>query len=192
MSGLELHRVHAGYATFEAVLGDLMVKPRDVAGIDGDDAAALAELAAVQHRRFSERHHRNADGRARLVKTRVLKMSDHECIVALALGAHRVADHFTRTPHLDQGMGIGIVRRNALDIDRRARIDHRLEMLAQAVPIGLAVLVVDIALVPNAHVQLPYNEPRSARARSKTPCSRKRHDARRLPAYAETLKLKQL
>jgi hypothetical protein len=57
-------------------------------------------------------------------------MSDHECIVALALRTHRVADHFTRTPHLDQGMSIGIVRRNALDIDRRARIDHRLEVLA--------------------------------------------------------------
>jgi hypothetical protein len=106
------------------------VKPRDVARIDRDDAAALAELAAVQHRRLSERHHRNADRRASLVKTRVLKMSDHECVVAFPLRAHRVADHLTGTPHLDQGVSIRIVRRNALDIDRGAGIDHRLEVLA--------------------------------------------------------------
>src|SRR6266511_3485775 len=90
LSRLELHRMHAGHSPFESVLRDLMVKPRDVARIDCDDAAALAELAAVQHRRLSERHHRNADGRASLVKTRILKMSDHERVVALALGAHGV------------------------------------------------------------------------------------------------------
>lgn len=57
-------------------------------------------------------------------------MSDHERVVALALGAHRVADHLTRTPHLDQGVSIRIVGRNALDVDRGAGIDHRLEVLA--------------------------------------------------------------
>src|SRR5947199_10693485 len=100
LSRLELHRMHAGHPPFEAVLRNLMVKPRNVASIDRDDAAALAELAAVQHGRFSERHHRNADGRASLVKTRILKVSDHECVVALALGTHRFADQLTRTAHL--------------------------------------------------------------------------------------------
>src|SRR6516225_11114322 len=122
--------MHARYPPFEPVLRDLMVKPRDVARIDRDDAAALAELAAVQHRRLSERHDRNADRRASLVKPRVLKMTDHEGVIALPLGTHRVADHFTGTPHLDQGVSIRIVRRNALDIDGRAGIDQRLEVLA--------------------------------------------------------------
>src|SRR6516164_4294991 len=122
--------MHARYPPFEPVLRDLMVKPGDVARIDRDDAAALAELAAVQHRGLSERHHRNADGGASLVKPRILKMSDHECIVALAFGAHRVANHLTGTAHLDQGMSIRIVWRNALDVDCCAGVDHRLEVLA--------------------------------------------------------------
>ena len=122
--------MHTRHPTFESVLGDLMVKPRDVARIDRDDAAALAKLASIQHGCLSERHHRNADGRARLVKPRVLKMSDHECVVAFALGAHHVADHLTGTPHLDQGVSIRVVRRNALDIDLGAGIDYRLEVLA--------------------------------------------------------------
>src|SRR5215467_13863724 len=160
--------MHARHPPFESVLRDLMVKPRDVARIDRDDAAALAELAAVQHRGLSERHDRNVDRRASLVKPRILKMSDHECVVALALGAHRVADHLTGTPHLDQGVSIRIVRRNALDIDRGAGIDHRLEVLAQAVPVRFAVFVVYVALVPNAHVQLPYEGPRPAACEAKT------------------------
>src|SRR5215472_13732854 len=93
-------------------------------------------------------------------------MTDHECVVALPLGTYRVADHFTGTAHLDQGMSIRIVRRNALDIDRGAGIDHRLEVLAQAVPVRFAVFVVYVALVPNAHVQLPYEDPQPVRMRS--------------------------
>ena len=49
LPGLELHCVHADNAPFEAVFVDLVVKPRDVARIDGDDADALAELQAVEH-----------------------------------------------------------------------------------------------------------------------------------------------
>src|SRR5215831_12093464 len=144
--------MHTGYPTFESILRDLVVKPRDVARVDRDDAAALTKLTAVQHRCLAERHHRNADRRASLVQTRILKMSDHESVVALPLGTHRVADHLTGTPHLDQGMSIRIVRGNALNVDHRAWIDHRLEVVAQAVPIRLAVFVVHVALVPNAHV----------------------------------------
>src|SRR3982074_2222746 len=129
-----------------------MVKPWDVALIDCDDTAALAELTAVQHGGLSERHHWNADGRASLVKPRVLEVTDYKRVVAFPLRAHRVADHLAGAPHLDQGVSIGIVRRNPLDIDRRTGIDHRLEMLAQPIPIDLSVLIVDIALVPNAHV----------------------------------------
>src|SRR5215472_16022803 len=113
-------------------------------------------------------------------------MSDHECVVALALGAHRVADHLTGTPHLDQCVSIRVVRRNALDIDRGAGIDHRLEVLALAVPVRFAVFVVYVALVPDAHVQLPYKEPRAKRKR---PAGRKPIDGRRLPTYVEALKL---
>src|SRR5262249_6239990 len=124
--------MHAGHPTFESVLRDLVVKPRDVTRIDRDDTAALAELAAVQHGRLADVHHGNADRRTSLVKTRILKMSDHECVVAFALGTHRVTNYLARTPHLDQGVRIRIVRRNALDIDRGAGIDYCLEVLAQA------------------------------------------------------------
>jgi hypothetical protein len=44
-------------------------------------------------------------------------------------------------------MRIGIVRRDALDVDGGARLDDVVEMLAQAIPIGLTVLVIDVALV---------------------------------------------
>src|SRR5262245_3281059 len=120
-------------------------------------------------------------------------MSDHECVVALALGAHRVADDLTSTSHLDQGVSIRIVRRNALDVDRGAGVDHRLEVLAQAVPVRFAVFVVYVALVPDAHVQLPYEDPRPGRVRSENHLQFARPiGPRRLPAYVEALKLTQL
>jgi hypothetical protein len=41
--------VHAGDALREPVLADLMMEPRDIARIDGDDAGSLPELAGVEH-----------------------------------------------------------------------------------------------------------------------------------------------
>src|SRR6185312_3030117 len=53
-------------------------------------------------------------------------------------------------------VSVGVVRRDAFDVDFRALVDDVLEMTAQAVPIGLAVLVVDITLVPDAHSRLSF------------------------------------
>ena len=150
LSRLERHRMGAGNPALQPVFGDLVMEPGNVARIDRDDAAALAELAAMEHRRFAERQNRNIDDRARFIEAGILEVADHEGIVALPLGPHRVADHFAGAAEFDDGMGIGIVRRNALDVDRRAGIDDFIEMLAQAIPIDLAVLVIDVALVPDA------------------------------------------
>ena len=49
LPGLECHRVHAGDAPLQPILADLVVEPRNVAGIDGDDAAPLAQLARIEH-----------------------------------------------------------------------------------------------------------------------------------------------
>src|SRR5262245_6892254 len=117
-------------------------------------------------------------------------MSDHERVVVLALGAHRVADHLTGTPHLDQGVSIRVVRRNALDIDRGAGIDHRLEVLAQAVPVRFAVFVVYVALVPNAHVSTPLQRSATGpRAKQKRPAVRKTNRPKALAYLRRSFKV---
>jgi hypothetical protein len=76
-------------------------------------------------------------------------MADHEGIITLALGAHGIADHLARTAELDDGMCIAVVGRDALDVNRGAGVDDLVEMRAQPIPVGLAVVVVDVALVPD-------------------------------------------
>ena len=76
----------AGDTALQPVFGDLVMKPGNVARIDGDDAAALPELSAMEHRGFAERQHRNIDDGASLVEARILEMADHEGIIALAFG----------------------------------------------------------------------------------------------------------
>jgi hypothetical protein len=52
---------------------------------------------------YSERYHRNATaGRPR--KDRILKMSDHERVVASRSARTALPNHLTGTPHLDQGV----------------------------------------------------------------------------------------
>ena len=102
------------------------------------------------------------DDRARLVEAGILEMADDEGIVAFPLGAHGVADHLARAAHLDNRMGIGIVRRDAVDLDLGTGIDDGCQVRAQAVPVGLAVLVIDVALIPDPHVRPP--------ARTETHC----------------------
>src|SRR5262249_46909735 len=78
-------------------------------------------------------------------------MADHERIVALAFGAHGVADHLARAAKLHDGVRVAVVWRYALDVNRGAGIDNLIEMRAQPVPVGLAVVVVDEALIPDPH-----------------------------------------
>ena len=150
LSRLERHRVHAGDALFQPVFADLVVKPGDVARIDGDDAGALAELAGVKHRSLAERHHRNVDDRARFVEPGILEVADDESVIAFAFGLHRVADDFPRAAEFDDRMGVIVVRGDAFDVDRRAGIGDGGEMRAQPIPIELAVLLIDEALIPDA------------------------------------------
>src|SRR5262249_16943316 len=133
-----------------AVLADLMVKPGNVAGVDGHDAGALAELASIKHRSFAERDDRYVHDRARLVEPGVLEMADDEGVIAFAFCPDRVADHLPRAAEPDDWMGIIVVRGDALDLDFGAGVDDSPEMPPQPVPIGLAVRLVDVALMPDA------------------------------------------
>ena len=54
-------------------------------------------------------------------------------------------------------MGIGIVRRDAVNIDFRAGIDNLGKVGAQHVPVQGAVFIIDVALVPDAHVVSPLD-----------------------------------
>ena len=151
LSGLEGHRVYAGHAPLQPVFADLVVKPGDVARIDGDDAGPLAELAGVKHRGFAQRHHRDINHGAGFIKPGILEVSDDESVIALALRLHRVADHLPRAAEFDDRMGVIVVRGNALDVDCRPWISDDREMSAQPIPIELAVLLIDVALIPDAN-----------------------------------------
>src|SRR5262245_9637360 len=63
-------------------------------------------------------------------------------------------------------------------------------MCVQAVPISPAVLVIDIALVPDAHVQLRSPLARNVSAGDRAACRRKAR-RRPLPLSADALNLKQ-
>jgi len=81
-------------------------------------------------------------------------MANDKSIVAFALGAHGIADDLARATHFDNRVGVGIVRRYAFDINLGAFIDDGLEMGAQSIPVNLAILVIDVALIPDAHFAL--------------------------------------
>src|SRR5262249_24426705 len=76
-------------------------------------------------------------------------MADHEGIITFALGAYCIADHLARAAELNDGMRIAVVRRDALDVDRGTRVDDLIKMCAQPIPVGLAVVIVDVTLVPD-------------------------------------------
>ncbi len=78
-------------------------------------------------------------------------MADDEGVVAGTLGHHRVADHFSGAAEFDNRMGVVVVRRDALDIDFGTGIDDVGEMTPQPVPVNPAVLLVDIALIPDTN-----------------------------------------
>src|SRR5262249_35680382 len=145
----EGHGVHACDAPLEPVFADLMVEPGDIARVDGHDPGPLPELAGVEHRCLAQRQHGNIDDRTCLIEAGILEMPDHECIVTLALRADGVADHLACAAELDDGVGIAVVRRYALDVEPSVRIGDLVEMRAQPVPVSLTVLVVDVALIPD-------------------------------------------
>ncbi len=86
-----------------------------------------------------------------LVQTRVLKVANDEGVIAFALGANRIANHLAGAAHFHDRMGVGIVRSYALDVDLGARIDNRRKVRTQSIPVSLSMLVIDEALVPDAH-----------------------------------------
>src|ERR1700683_4954307 len=49
LSRLEHHGMHTGDSLLQPVFADLVLKPGNVAAVDRDDAAALAESTTVQH-----------------------------------------------------------------------------------------------------------------------------------------------
>jgi len=103
----------------------------------------------VQHRGFAEREHRDVNDRPCLIEAGVLKMADYEGIVALLLGGDRVADDLPRAAEFDDRMCVGVVRGDAFYVDYGSRVRNLRQIGAQAVPVDLAVVVVDVALIPD-------------------------------------------
>ena len=68
--------------------------------------------------RLAETEHGYPNGAARLVKTRILDVTDHERIEPFLLGADRVAHDGLRASELDQRVRVGVRRRELDDLDR--------------------------------------------------------------------------
>ena len=77
-------------------------------------------------------------------------MADDEGIVTFPFCLNGIGDHLTGATEFNQGMCIGIERRDANDLYLCSFIDDISQMGAQVVPIGRTVFVVDIALIANA------------------------------------------
>src|SRR5215217_1028407 len=76
-------------------------------------------------------------------------MADYKGIVPLALSSHRIANHLASAAELDNRMSIAVMWRDALDVDCCPRVNDGIEMTAQPVPIDLAVLIIDVTLIPD-------------------------------------------
>jgi len=80
-----------------------------------------------------------------------LEMPNDKGVVTFTLGADRIADHLACATHFHDRMRVGIVRSYSLYINLGSRIDNQFDMLAEAIPICLAVLIIDVALIPDSH-----------------------------------------
>ena len=128
LAGFESHGVDAGDPVFQAIFANLVMEPGDVARVDRYDAAALAELTGVQHRRFAEGDDGDIDDRTAFVQAGVLEVADDEGVVAFAFGPDGVADRLAGAAEFDDGVGVGIVRGDAVHFDVGAGIDDLREV----------------------------------------------------------------
>ena len=78
-----------------------------------------------------------------------LKVSYHKRIIAPVLCGDGIADDRARTAMLYDGMGVGIVRRNAMEVGDCSGIDYLFQVFAQAIPVCPATFVISVALVPD-------------------------------------------
>ena len=151
----ERHGVDAGDPVFQPVFANLVMEPGDVARIDRHDPRPLPELARVQHRRLAQRDDGDIDDGTALVKPGVLEMADDERVVAFPFSFDGVADDFARATELHDRVRVGIMRRDAMDVDDCAGIDNVGKVGAQHVPVLGAIFIIDVALIPDTHWAFP-------------------------------------
>jgi hypothetical protein len=82
-------------------------------------------------------------------------MADNESVVALSLCLHGVADYFSRTAKLNNGVGVRVVGTYALNVDLGTFVHDCVQVLTQMLPIYRAMFFIDVTLVPDFHSTAP-------------------------------------